>query len=299
MLKTTSDLLTSVNGRAFWPSTNGPYSDASILSIATEEIQGPLFTLLVESASELYANSTDITLVASQTGYRLPADAGYRLRDVTYIDGTGEENQLDIMPKDKLGMLDTVSVGRPRRFYLDGHKVHIWPKPPTSPVGSLRVKYFWQPNTLVSAGTTVSTATAATLNPSAAVAGWTTASGATWDVLADHGAHGLIQQFTGTYSAAPDITSLSSAYDDSELRAGDIVAQGGETHVPQVPTEVFPLLCQRVLVTCLAGHRDKTVLREQQEKLYVLEEQVVDHLERRVQGESMIFVADTPPLVQL
>jgi hypothetical protein len=135
MLKTTSDLLTSVNGRAFWPSTNGPYSDASILSIATEEIQGPLFTLLVESASELYANSTDITLVASQTGYRLPADAGYRLRDVTYIDGTGEENQLDIMPKDKLGMLDTVSVGRPRRFYLDGHKVHIWPKPPTSPVG--------------------------------------------------------------------------------------------------------------------------------------------------------------------
>ena len=286
--------------RGFWPASNGPWADADLLVLATEEIQGPLFTLLVESASELYSSYTDITVVASQAGYRLPADAGFRLRDVVYVDSTGEEHQLDIMPKDKLGMLDTTSTGRPQCFYLDGHKIGVWPKPSAAAAtGSIRVKYFWQPNTLVSGGTTIASLTASVVTPAAAVTGWTTSAGATWDILADHGAHGLIQQFTGTYAATPTVSTLGSTYDDSELRAGDIIAQTGETHVPQIPTEAFPLLCQSTLCRALAGHADRSVLGEQMGERARLEDKLTGYLERRVQGESMIYVADTPILGQL
>lgn len=300
MLKTTTDLLASVNRRAFWPATDGgaPYTHADILALATEELQGPLFTLMVDTASELYTAFTDITILADTTGYRLPAAAGFRLRDITYIDSAGEERQVDAMPKDKLGMLSVLRTGPPEAFYSDGHKIGIYPKPTGNPSGSLRIKYFWQPNTLVAGGTTISALSAGvSVTPAAAVSGWTTSAGATWDVMADYGAHGLIDQFTGTYAATPIITSVAGV--DTDNRIGDILAQTGETHVPQLPTEGFKLLCKRVLIECLLGNADKTVIREHQDHANRLEEQFVSYLERPVQGESMIYVNDASPLEQL
>jgi len=299
MLKTTANLLSSVNRRAFWPSSGGPYDDADILAIATEDLQGALFTMLVDSSSELYTAEEDIALVASQVGYRIPAEAGWRLRDVLYIDSTGEQINLPQMPKDKLGVLSTTHVDRPQQFYMDGHKIGIWPKPGAGVTGSLRFKYFWQPNALVSGGTTIAgTTDPGVVTPAAAVTGWTTASGATWDVMADAGAHGRIEQFLGTYAATPNITSVTEL-DFDEVRIGDILAQTGETHVPQVPTELFEFLCQRTLVTCLTGHADKTVLQAQTGKLLRMEEDVRAYLEKPVQGESMVLVPDSGALRQM
>ena len=70
----------------------------------------------------------------------------------------------------------------------------------------------------------------------------------------------------------------------SDLQIGDYVALAGETIVPQLPTELHPVLAQRVAIQCLEALGDQQGYQVAQRRLEQMENALGTILDNRVEG---------------
>lgn len=247
-------LLTSVKQRSMNADNQNLLSDADIVRIASEELQGTILPYIESVKNEYYVTNKDLTYVQGTSRYDIPQRAtGTKLRDVCLVDNQGNEVLLNyINPED----MKSSSAYTPYQFgfYPTDYSINIV-------LGNnlgggnysyVRMIYFRRPNTLCTtgvsgnAGRVVSFNTVAkTITLDAAPTTWTTST--QFDIInsmppfqsrVDDAAISSIAGFVLTF-----VDDLPSG-----LAVGDWVSEANFSPIPQMPVE-----CHRVLETLTAA----------------------------------------------
>lgn len=285
----TTELIDSVRRRAMIPEDDSTFTDQDIIEILNEEIDvGLLFTLLSLSEEHLVTYD-DIPTDADKIRYTIPYRAiGNKLRDVAYVDASGAIYELSRISLEELSDYRYYrSASKGDVFYVEGNEIVLVDTKLKS-YQYIRMYYYLRPNSLVKTSTT----------------------GTITNIDRNTGEITL-SSFPSNFSSLPTVDFVSSktpnkihSFDKSissinqntkivtftttdipeDLEIGDYIAEAEQTPVPNLPTELHPILAQRAAVHILESLGDTEALANAQRRLEKMEVSVQGLIDNRVEG---------------
>lgn len=251
------------------PSTDARFTDAKLLKLLSDELQGNIAPLVHNAKSDHGVVQYTVAATVGQSTYALPSSAfANTLRDVYWIDSSN-----NITPLDPRSAADPLMYalgrnnGTPRYYFLRGSTVVIVPPPASA--GTLALPHYARPSTLVLASEALPIQ--AVLVGGGIVQVTVIYNGTTpFDVTVEPylsvvrstpGFEHLIvkglnynpdNQGGGVYVVEFYGTDLVGASPE----VGDYLCLPGESPVPQCPVELFPLLHARAALVAVPSTGD-------------------------------------------
>lgn len=290
---TVDELVSIIKIKAAIPTTTGEgLTIENIVQHMNNEMRSYIIPLIMSVREEYFVTYTDY-VIGSNTSFAIPANAlGNKLRDVLRIDGNSNKFSVPrIEPEDvgRFNMASTIIRG----FYLEANNVKILGS--LNSTETLRLTYFKRPNDLVLySGTTLyGAAKIATVNPGTGAittaetipATFTTQK--TYDIIkANPMFDTLVSSATCSVASGTGMT-LSSV---TGAAVGDYVCLSGESCIPQIPVECYPLLAERTVMKICQSIGDKDNYDIAKEEAAELKELLLPVLGDRVEGENRKIV---------
>lgn len=286
---TASKLVAAVRQRAMIPTDTSVYSDEAILNILNEEMDAGLLSTLLVLNDEHLVCSEDYNFVSGQSKYAIPyRSIGNKLRDVSMVNSEEGVYELSRVSLDQLSDYKNGSISAERNvFYVQGNHIVL-----VDSVGGfsskIRMHFYLRPNVIVAEKR----------------AGVITAINRVTGVVS-------LSNFPEQFSNLPEMDfvgkrSPNKIYDydkqplavdgntrtvtfnasdiPSELIVGDYLCIKEESPVPNIPTELHPLLTQRAAVHILEALGDTEGLSNAKVKLNQMELSINNLIDDRVEG---------------
>jgi len=293
---TTNKLIKSVKARGFVPSSQVALTDEDFIRFANEELQLRVcpFVARYGGAGDEYNIVEEGYTISGDNTITVPARAySGKIRDIYYVQGGRVFQIPKIAREDKFNFQQVTQY--PLGYYMQGNKIVFLPTA-LNYAGEIRIAYMMRPSDLVmeSNARTVTaidtTAKQLTLNSPNGVwkvgtkldvtSGENDCTLKTWNIV--------ITGITGsTYTFAND--------DLVGISTGDILTLGGTTSVPQIPSELHPLLVARTLLAVQSAVKDNganatlQTINEMEERLKdVLTDRTIGQGDKLVNRNSML-----------
>lgn len=288
-------MIKSVRQRTMCPDDTSIFTDDDILDLIDEEMTSQVLDKLTKLHGENLTISVDIPRNNNGT-YTIPHRAlGNKLRDVSIVQNNNvyEMSQIGIGELPDYSGYNQTTYQRDI-FYVENNKVKIV----NNQIGydSIRMRYMLRPNTLtkvekagvISAITADENAGTVVLDLSQAGKNFT--SGDLYDIVGKKTPN-KIRKFDLTptdYTKLTNSASITFAYSDLEdiledLEVGDYVTIAEETPVPNIPTEMHPLLAQAAAVQILESLTDTEALQNAERRLDKIVAAVQELIDDRVE----------------
>lgn len=247
-------LLLSVKQRSMNADNQNLFSDADIVRIASEELQGTLIPYIESVKGEYWVTFDDQPFVQGQSAYTLPQRAtGTKLRDVCLLDQQGNEILLNYINPEDLKSAWAYTVYQ-FGFYPKDNQVIIVLGNLTGSGNyqAIRMIFFRRPNTLCTTGVAGNAGQVVSFNPGAQTITLASAP-TTWTTSTQFDIINSMPPFQSRVDNAP-ITNISGSVLTftnplpSGLAEGDWVSEANFSPIPQMPVE-----CHRVLEALTAA----------------------------------------------
>jgi len=298
---TTSALVNTIMRRALIPTDQSTFTSDDIQDIMNEELGIHVLPMLIRAHEEYSVIDEDVPLTSDTSRYKIPYRAvGNKLREVQYVDSSGSPFEmtrvsLEDRPETQRGYTNN----RYMQFYLQDDNVVLLNDQLSS--GSLRMSYYVRPNTLVKdnrAGIITNVAKGATQTVFTLAAFPDHFSSTTVFDFIQGKSPNKIKAFDITVDSL-DSVALTLTFNNSDLTAvdlagstpkeltfliGDHIMKESETIVPQLPTELHPILAQRTAVKLLEALGDTEGMRNAQQELERMEYNANTLIENRAEG---------------
>jgi hypothetical protein len=295
MLNTT-DFVTAVKRAIGVPTYQGRFSDNDMLALANEEQKIKILPILTSVRENYNVATINITTVAGQAAYRIPARAvGRGVRDLLYrsTDGQNIQNLSQLNLEDAWQF--SFNNGTPSYFVLEGDKIVLYPTPQVPAI--LVCKVVFQLASLVQvtrtagiASVTDDTLTLASNCPQ----NITIATGANEVDVTLHmpGYQVLVANAVVTNIANQTVLTLAgfsptNSLLDYDITQFDIVSTAGETSILQIPDELQPVLIHATAARVLEGLSNPDRLKMQKEKVVEVTASANEILMPRSEGENL------------
>lgn len=293
---TSDDLIRSIKRKTFIPENQNTFTEEDFLEIATEEMFMGILPRILELHEEYYLDDKDVPLVGGQSDYEIPYRAiGNKIRDVAYLDLESNLFEMTRINVEDISEYQGTFVNTQfRTFFTKNNEVSLFPTVQDSVTGALRFFYFLSPNSLVpekragiitniDRNTGVITLDKIPSNFSTNIL---------MDFIKQKSPHKIIDYDITPVAISSVNLTVEFAVDDipDSLTIGDHVMQEGETIIPQIPTELHPLLAQRAAVAILEDLGEDTNLDNARKKLKEMENSVGILIDNRVEGSPTKIV---------
>jgi hypothetical protein len=284
---TTTELLASVRQRASIPTSQSTFTATKLLRTASEELRNEITPYLLRVRENYFLTSKDYTVTAAQANYLMPERAiGEKIQTVKLLDVNYQE--LPLTRVDIEQITDVNRTGTPENFYIQGSDIYLYPTPDLT-ANTLRVYYYARPSALVetsACGLVVSkTSTTVTINATAPTG---FGSSATVDFVRGRPPFKLLSTDVACTVSGTTITFVSGTI-PSTLAAGDYIALAGETPIPTIPYDLFPILYQRVAVKVLEAIGDDAGYQRAAVELERLEKNQMPLISNRIDKKPKVF----------
>lgn len=290
-------LIRTIKRRAFIPSSQETFTNEDFLEMATEEVNLGLMDQIMVARGDYLVQFKDVILESGIYRYTIPDRAvGNKLRDATIVDDKGNViYELSQISLEELSEFDGPYTSQnSNTFYIQNNELVLSSQPSIEGY-KLRMFFYIRPNKLV-------------LNDRAAVVASITDNGTTVDIgygnTPKHFSTSLLYDVVGakspnkikSYDLAPVSMNLntgtatfnkSDLLDDNgnlSIELGDFITQSEETIVPNIPTELHPIIAQRVAVACLEAMGDEQNKQSAERKLMSMEKAALRMITNRVEG---------------
>lgn len=250
---TTTGFLASVKRRVMLATQTETFDNADILAIATEELQSYVFPFLMSVREEYAVAITDVAFTSATAYYELPElAAGDKVRDVL------------LLRDDKYWQLDRIEPERiqdhaatatyPYGFSFQGTKIQLIPAPSAS--GTVRIKYFHRPGWLIplTSAAAITSVSGTTVGLAANLPN--SAQGSRISVVSGRAPYYTVASGTIATNTSPTSKVLSVNVQTAGAEVGDYLCYVGESPIPQVPTELHPLLVARTIYAIYVAQGD-------------------------------------------
>ena len=290
---TGNKMINSVRKRTFVPDDTSVFTDDDILEIIDEEMN----VQVLEKLQILHGDNLTVTIdiPRSEDGsYRMPDRAlGNKLRDVSIVQG----QRLYELAQISVGSLPDYNNGNfaeydMNLFYIENNKIKVINN--ARAYDSIRMRFYIRPNVLTKldqAGiinSIVVDKSANTLTLGLSQVGRNFTSTKQYDIVASRSpnkiqAYGLDAVSVSTGSTGIVVFNLDDVTDHADLIVGDYVTLAGETPVPNIPTEMHPLLAQAAAVNILESLGDTEALQNANARMDKMSRSVQVLIDNRVE----------------
>lgn len=286
-------LVESVRNRAMIPNDTSVYTDDNLLDIANEEIDVQLLDKLLALHEEHLTVSVDIERNVDGV-YDIPYRAvGNKIRDIALISG----KTIYEMTQVGIGELSEFTIGSESytngfdKFYVEHNKLKL--VNPTRAYDHVRIYYHIRPNylTTVNKAAIVSSIVVDDINDQVTYNFTSTPSAFSSSILYD-----IVGAKTPNKIKAYDITPVevntslnyvkftkSDISDIDDIVVGDYICVAEQSPVPNLPTEMHPVLAQLVAVHVLEAMGDTEGLSNAQRRLDKMTASVMQLVDDRVE----------------
>lgn len=271
----TSELISALKIHGSFPSSNDLFSDSDFLVLFNHQMKVDIIPMMLKLNEEYFVQYKDFTITQGAK-YRIPKRAiGSMIRDLKVIDAGGNQQNLarlyeEDRPLNKTG------------YYIERNQVELSNDFTT---GTLRMKYFGRPSTLVLT-TDCAQITSIDTGLNQVVVSSVPSTMTTNTIIDFVQASNPCDLLGMDYSisgVSGTTISFSSLPDD--LEEGDYICIAGKAPVPMVPDELHPVLIQSALCKTLSSKKDKSYADEMN-TLTRVKEDAVNMLDPRVQNNS-------------
>lgn len=287
-------MILSVRKRTFVPDDTSVFTDEDILEIIDEEMN----VQVLEKLQTLHGDNLTVTIDVPRNEegtYKIPDRAlGNKFRDVQMVIGT----ELYEMGQISLGALSDYSNGNYAEydmdlFYIENNKVKLVSA--DRGYDTIRMRFYMRPNVLTKVEESgiiseiVTNLTEDTITLTLSQVGRNFTSDKLYDMVGSKSPNKI-----GSYSLSPqeltingktgNITfKLSDVPDYKDIVVGDYISLEGETPVPNIPTEMHPLLAQAAAINVLESLGDTEALQNANARMDKMSKSVQTLIDNRVE----------------
>lgn len=258
-------IIESCRTRGALPTTAETFDTEAMLSLMTEECRVYMQSVL-RGTPHIYRDEYQDFELDGDTYLELPALCSYAgLRRVAYMQG---DQELWLVETDERKIMNFLpSAGQPTNWYFRQNRIYFFPGAVS---GTVRLYYMPRhPKLIIENQASVIdsfTSTTLTIGNTAFANG-----NNTFDIV-EATPHFNVKARGIIGNVSPSTTVTFSAGDlPDDLVVGDWLVRSGESPIPLMPAELFPLLSQRLLVVVLAalGRTDRAgVAQARLEEMY-------------------------------
>jgi len=289
---TGNKLVESVRNRAMIPNDTSIYTDQNILDIANEELDVQLLDKLLTLHEEHL--TTHIDVARNDDGvYDIPyRSVGNKIRDVVMING-GTQYELTQISIGELPDYtyddSTYSYGMDK-FYVESNQVKLVSK--TRSYDTIRIYFYIRPNVLTKTQESAQISTISNDGTETTITFVSMpskfASTDVFDIVGNRTPNRIkswdIQQVEVNTSLKYIKFNTSDIEDVlGDIKVGDYVCKAEESPVPNIPTEMHPLLAQLAAVHILEALGDSEGLGNAQRRLDNMTKSVMELVDDRVE----------------
>lgn len=286
---TASKLIEAVRQRAMIPTDTSVYSDEAILNILNEEMDAGLLSTLLVLSEEHLVNYEDQDFNPGKDNYPIPYRAiGNKLRDVSFVNADGGVSELSRISVDQLSDYKNGTIFGDRNvFYVQNNEI-VLVDFNSGYSDTIRMHFYLRPNVIV---LEKNVGTITNINRTTGVITMSNfpekfANLSQMDFVGYRSPNKIYsydKQPTAVDSATKSITFNPSDI-PSELIVGDYVCCKEQSPVPNIPTEMHPLLAQRAAVYIMEALGDTENLANAKAKLDQMEKSINNLIDNRVEG---------------
>jgi hypothetical protein len=290
-------LIRTIKRRAFIPNSQETFTNEDFLEMATEEVNLGLMDQIIVARGDYLVQSKDVPLESGIYRYLIPDRAvGNKLRDAAVVDDKGNViYELSQISLEELSEFDgPYTTQNSNTFYIQNNELVLSSQPQIQGY-FLRMFFYIRPNKLV-------------INDRATIVSTITDNGSTVDIgfanTPKHFSSSLLYDIVGVkspnkiklYDLVPVSVNLNTGtitFNKSSLldyngnlavELGDYISQAEETIVPNIPTELHPIIAQRVAIACLEAMGDEQNKQSAERKLMSMEKAALRMITNRVEG---------------
>jgi hypothetical protein len=292
---TTDALVKSVKRRMALPLDQNTFDKQDIIDILNEEMDLQMISFLLSSNQEFLVNHVEFLLSEAtefDNGFffKIPDRAvGNKLRRVCYINDTGTQTPLARIEPDNIGYFEYVG-NTNFSYYVENDMIKLLDKYSVANATRIRLYYEMSPSELVE---DKFGAKIISLN--------TTTGEVVVDNIPDNFETGIAYDFINANSpnkcvaidkipTSINTTSKIMNFDPtvfpSDLKLGDYICVANESVVPQIPTELHPMLAQMAAVAILEAQGDEKGITIAAARLQKMSEGTKDLISNRVEGSN-------------
>ena len=269
----TSEIITALKIKGSFPSANDLFSDSDYLVLMNMAMKTEISPVMISLNDEYLLATKDYTISQGST-YRLPTRT-ISVRDIQWLDSGNNITDL----------VRNFEEDRPRNrsgYYITRNSIELSDDYNS---GTLRVKYFARPSTLVLTTACGQIQSIDTGNDQITLVSTpaTFVTGAVVDLVQNKNPYDLMSMDLSIVNVSGNTIELPSL--PSGLAAGDWLCLATESPVPLAPEELHPLLVQAVLVDCLSSKKDKA-WESAQMMFEEMKTSIVNMLDPRVENTS-------------
>lgn len=291
---TADKLVEDVKSLAILPDSQLLLDPEEILRMMNFQMRASLVPLIDSAAEEFFVHYEDLDYDPSVTEYGIPTRAvGTKLRDVVFVDASGNEVAIPRLTPEQIKTGYMYGVGFNMGlygFFLKDQTIQLYigNGQGASAFPTLRLKYFRRPSDCVTVNecgkiTLINTVTRQVTVDNAPSA-WTSA--LLFDFVKGSPHFTSKGDSLVVSSIAGNTLTFSAALPD-DLVVGDWIAEEGETPIPQVPYEAFPLLTQLTIVKTLEANRDTDGMKNALSSLEEMKQSFLQIITPRVDGSPI------------
>ncbi len=293
---TSDKLIASIRRRAMIPNDTATFEDTDLLEIANEEIDVEILPNLLSLNEEFLVTHVDITLVNGQSRYEIPYRAvANKLREVVLVSGANlyEVTRIDLEHLSDYSGWNLNSGNN--AIYIENNEIVFASISNVAQYTALRVYYYRSPSRLVE---TDRVGQITNINK--------TTGRITLNYFPENYSNEPKMDFVSAnvpnkiYNFDVTPTSVNKNTKDvffdladipDSLQVGDYLCESQETVIPQIPSEMHPMLAQSVAVHVLEALGDQEGLAAARNRLDKMSKSVMGMTENRVEGAPRKIVA--------
>jgi hypothetical protein len=292
------------------PSDQETFEDADFLDMLNEEIQYFGIPHLLATYEEYLVVHEDFPLITDEFEYDIPERAiGNKLRGVFLVDTTGQQGD-NLYDLSRIELEDVPSYtnynnnftnGINSVYYVQDNKIIIADQLPFS-TGSLRMYFYMKPNTLVEEDRAGVITSIDRITGVVSLSNFPTnfANLPLMDFVQIKSPNKILNYDVQPSSVNSVTKTITFDVDDIPdiLVVGDYVNFAQEAIVPQLPTELHPILAQRTAVASLEALGDFEGMDKAQARLTKMEVATTSILNNRVESDNQKIRAKNSTLQQ-
>jgi hypothetical protein len=255
---TADKLINSIRRSAQLPVNNNTFKEEDYLELADEELSLNIVPSIIRQHENYFLYTLPVPMEIGKSRYKIPSRAtGNKLKDLTIQDPNGQIREMTMIPLEHITDYQGSAFHRDARpiYYVLNDEIVLFPETVVNAEYTLLFTFYIKPNKLVKLNQVAIITAIDALNKTITVNNLPAAFNSTqlYDFVTVQSPHVTLGFDVPivNINAGTKLIQFDPAYVFPErLAVGDHMCIQNETAIPQIPSDLHPMLAKKVAIVC-------------------------------------------------
>lgn len=295
---TADKLIRRIRSKGQLPHNNNTFKDEDFLEIADEELSLNIVPSIIRQHENYFLFTLPVQMSSGVSRYKIPSRAaGNKLKDLTYQDGNGNVVEMTLIPFENIADYNgtTYNVNGHPIYYILNDEIVLFPENINSNIGTLLFTFYLKPNHLVKLEKVGVINAIDKVNKTITLSNLPIAFSSTllYDFITVESPHSTLAYDIPIVSinARTKMIQFDVAYEiPPRLAVGDHMCIQNESAIPQIPSDLHPMLVHKVMMSILGSVTDSEGLANATAEYDKIQLNVETLINNRVEGSAKKIV---------